>query len=64
MKKEYIVFWVGGARDGETLKTFDNLNDAIKFADSFWKTHESEFHPVWGGVAINNKNNPDEIIEW
>ena len=61
---KYIVFWVGGNRDGEILKTFDMLNDAIKFADSFWKDHESEFDPMSGGVGINDVFNPDNIVEW
>ena len=46
------VFWVGGERDGETLKVFTNENDAINFAREFYDNHEKEFDPVCGGVGI------------
>ena len=60
----YVVHWVGGARDGEILGAFDDVGAAITFASEFEKNHESEFDDVWGGVAICDTENENNIIEW
>lgn len=60
--KFYEVFWVAGDRDGETLGTFEDEYDAIKFACKFWDEHEEEFDPVCGGVAINASDG--EEVNW
>lgn len=62
MKNEYTVFWVAGKRDGETLATFEEERDAIRFARQFQEEHEDEFDPCCGGVGIVDADgNP---IEW
>ena len=65
MKKQvtYEVFWVGGKRDGEVLKTFDDEWDAIQFARAFMEDHEEEFEPCYGGVSINASDG-HEVIDW
>ena len=52
--KKYIVYWVGGGRDGETLGEFEHAPDAISFARKFRSEHEEEFDPAWGGVGIED----------
>lgn len=59
---EYTVIWVAGKRDGETLKEFDDRSDAIQFANEYYKDHEEEFDPVYGGVSIIDKDG--NSIEW
>lgn len=59
---KYIVFWVAGKRDGETLATFGNESEAIKFANDFFIKHENAFDPVCGGVAIADEKG--NIIEY
>lgn len=62
MKKSFTVFFVAGARDGETLGTFETEAEAIRFARQFQEEHEEEFDPCCGGVGIvDNNNNP---VEW
>lgn len=60
----YIVYWVGGARDGEMLGAFDDVGAAINFASEFEKNHESEFDALCGGVGISDTENENNIIEW
>ncbi len=60
----YAVFWVAGARDGEVLDEFDDIREAITFAEQFRKEHENEFDPTCGGVAISDESKPDGLIEW
>lgn len=69
MKKELkkvVVFWVGGERDGEILKEFDNNGDAIGFAVDFEKAHETEFDPLCGGVGIEDEytDGTRDFVEW
>ena len=64
---KYEVFWVAGERDGEVLKTFDNIDaisslQAIDFAEEFLREHEEEFDPWCGGVAIIDENG--KALEW
>ena len=59
----YIVHWVGGARDGETLAEFDDEYEAIKFARKFSEEHEEEFDPFCGGVGINNPDG-NVVEDW
>ena len=60
--KTYIAFWVGGKRDGEILGIFSNVADGINFVSAFENEHESEFDPVYGGVAIVDELGMD--VEW
>ena len=57
----YVVFWVGGDRDGKTLGEFNRERDAISFAKKFHAEHEEEFDELCGGVGINYGGEP---IEW
>lgn len=54
---KWVVYWVGGKRDGEILATFDTGEKnpdfrAEKFAEKFYEEHKDEFDPVCGGVGI------------
>ena len=40
MKKSFTVFFVAGAKDGETLGTFETEAEAIRFARQFQEEHE------------------------
>ena len=62
-KKTYTVFYIGGERDGETLFTTDNENEAIKYARKFYDEHENEFDSVCGGVGIVDEKGKD-VIDW
>lgn len=59
---KYIAFWVAGKRDGETLATFDNELDAIKFANDFYSKNEDFFDPCFGGVEIVDEEG--NHLEW
>lgn len=48
----YTIFWVGGKNDGNVITETDNVNTAIQTAREFYREHETEFDPCWGGVAI------------
>lgn len=61
-EKKYEVIWIGGDRDGETLDTFEDEDEAISFAKEMYKKHKNEFHPVWGGIGIVDANG--KTIEW
>lgn len=52
--KRYVVYWVGGIRDGETLLTCDDERRAVNFAERFSTEHEKEFDPLCGGVSVED----------
>ena len=56
MKKEYKVVAVGGAHDGETVKTFAKEVDAINYC-----SEHADDHPL--GYAIFDGDGK-EIINW
>ena len=53
---KYIVYLVGGDRDGETIGTFDNERDAVLFAQDFCKENDSAL-----GIVDENNN---VVIDW
>lgn len=52
---KYEVILIGGEKDGQTIGTFDNYDEAYDFTKAYHEKHEHEFHPVWGGVTIINE---------
>lgn len=64
--RKYVVYWVGGEKDGETLREFDTELKAIEFAKEYRKEHEDEFDPTWGGTGIvrMDDHGNEESIEW
>lgn len=58
----YTVFWVGGDRDGEILGTTLTEGEAINMARKLYDDHETEFHPIWGGIGIVAPDGSD--VEW
>lgn len=59
---KYIVYWVGGKKDGEEIATFETEREAIAFAEDFQREHEDEFHPTWGGVMIQDE--AGNAVDW
>lgn len=57
----YTVFITGGKEDGKEIGWFDSDREAEKFAEEYWKQHEDELDPCWGGVSVTD-NKTGEIV--
>lgn len=53
---KYIVYWIGGKRDGEVLAEFSSEAEAVNYAKTFYNDNIEQFHPVWGGVGVLDEN--------
>lgn len=58
----YYIFITGRNRDGEVIATTTTRLEAIRIAEQYYDEHETEFHPVWGGVGIEDAEG--NIVEW
>lgn len=48
----FTVYQVSGKDDGKELNTFDSIDAARKFAESFESDPNNDLNPTWGGTMI------------
>lgn len=53
---KYIVYWIGGKRDGEVLAEFFTEAEAVNYAKTFYNDYIDQFQPGIGGVGVLDEN--------